>query len=364
MNVSKRLPAATLACLTLALAGGQELVGAQLTLRSGGPGRMEARIWMDRGVDPVFEQGDRVRVYYRSSDDAYVAILHVDTDGALRLVLPSGPDDQLHQVRGGSDYRLIPTASEGWLVEGEPGVGYFFILASERPFYFGWLAEGDAGRQWALSGAGVRIGQDPYVSVDGLMRLFLPNAERLELALDFTAYHVEQTFSFPRFLCYQCHEPVPFAAWNPYEQACPLVQVVIFNDPYFYPVTRYQGSRVAYPNPPFPGLPQFAFRERFPGEAGTPDVRARVGPMAPFVLSRAQLGQAIDATAEMLNLLEQAGAVAPGSTPTGLATPRFDGISPGVLDAGPPSLLDPASGNQDDRPVLQRRVNQQGDPQP
>ena len=68
--------------------------------------------------------------------------------------------------------------------------------------------------------------------------------------------------------------------------------------------------------------------------------------MVPFVLSRAQLEQAINVTAETLNLLEQAGAVAPGFTPAGLATPRFDGIPPGVLeDAGSPSLLDPASGN-------------------
>jgi len=138
---------------------------------------------------------------------------------------------------------------------------------------------------------------------------------------------------------------------------------VIYNDPYFYPVTRYQGSRVAYPRPPIPGLPQFAFRERFPGEVGTPDVRARTGAAAPFVLSAAQLGRASDPRDEMLSVLEQAGAVEPGFAPAGLADPRFAPIPPGALDAAPPSLLAPASGAQDDRPVLQRRVNQQGDPQ-
>ena len=51
----------------------------------------EPRIWLDRGVDPVLEVGDRVRIYYRTNADAYVAILQIDTDGTTRMLYPRSP---------------------------------------------------------------------------------------------------------------------------------------------------------------------------------------------------------------------------------------------------------------------------------
>jgi hypothetical protein len=356
MNWTSRLLVGSLACI--ALAGTPELRAAQGL--GGVPlGRIEARIWLDRGVDPVLQAGERVRVYYRASEDAYIAVFHVDTDGLVRLVLPAGPADERDRVRGGADYRLLSETAE-WEVRGDPGVGYFFVLASVTPFDFDWLSSASSTGEWELVRTGARIEHDPFVAMDGLTRLFLPMAELADLALDFTAYHVGQSFSYPRFLCYECHQAEPFAAWNPYQQACPMVRVVIFNDPYFYPATRYQGSRVAYPRPPIPGVPQFAFRERFVGEPGTPDVRARVGPTAPNNLLPSPPGRALDPRVNMMVLLEEAGAVASGfSGPPGTPGPRL-GAAPGVPDPRTPSVIGP----QDDRPSFQRRVNQQGDPQP
>ena len=52
---------------------------------------LEARVWLDRGHDPVLQRGETARVYYRVSEDAFVAIFHVDTNGTIRMVFPNSP---------------------------------------------------------------------------------------------------------------------------------------------------------------------------------------------------------------------------------------------------------------------------------
>ena len=238
-------------------------------------GLIETRIWLDRGVDPVFERGDQARVYYRASVDAYLLLFHVNTDGVLRLLFPGG-SDETRRARGGRDYRLLFPDSDYWSVDESPGVGYFFVLASERPFAFERLSQIPVAGGWDSSPQGNRIRSDPYVTVEDFRRVLLPDGDEKAYAIDFTAYHVGQPYSYPRFLCYQCHVDQPFEEWNPYHQTCLDVRVVIYNDPYYYPATRYQGERVVYARPPQPGLPQFTFTRRFLGEAGTPIVQSRV----------------------------------------------------------------------------------------
>ena len=84
----------------------------------------EPRIWLDRGTDPVLEPGDRVRIYYRTPADAYVAILQIDTDGTTRMLYPRSPTER-HYARADRDYRLLFPRSAYWNVDDRPGVGYF-----------------------------------------------------------------------------------------------------------------------------------------------------------------------------------------------------------------------------------------------
>ena len=54
---------------------------------AGSAAELEARVWLDRGDEPVLQRGDQVRVYYQTSLDAFTAIFRIDTDGAVRLLI-------------------------------------------------------------------------------------------------------------------------------------------------------------------------------------------------------------------------------------------------------------------------------------
>ena len=115
------------ACVLAAPVSGQEASG-----QSWEDYALEARIWLDRGASPVLERGEQVRVYYRVSEDANVAIFHIDTDGTVRLLFPRSPRED-HIVLGARDYRVLFPTTSYWFVDEDPGVGYFFIVASPEP---------------------------------------------------------------------------------------------------------------------------------------------------------------------------------------------------------------------------------------
>ena len=237
---------------------------------------LEARVWLDRGEEPVLKRGDRARVYYRVSESAFVAIFHVDTNGTVRMVFPSSPQEN-HYARAGRDYRILFPGSSYWYVGDDPGLGYFFIVASSEPFDFRDLGYSHFAGGWDLSHVGQQVYGDPYLAMDDFVASLIPDWEYVGYGLDFTSYHVDRHYDYPRFLCYDCHGFQPYRSWNPYVYSCTSFRVVIYNDPYYYPATRYRGTRVVYVQPRR-GVAHFGFKERAVGESGAPHVVVRNTP--------------------------------------------------------------------------------------
>ena len=109
--------------------------------------------------------GGAIRIYYRVSESAFVAIFHIDTNGAARMVFPSSPQEN-HYARGGRDYRVLFPGSSYWYVEDDPGVGYFFIVASPEPFDFRDFGYSHFAGGWDLSQVGRQVYGDPYLAMD------------------------------------------------------------------------------------------------------------------------------------------------------------------------------------------------------
>ena len=237
---------------------------------------IEARVWLDRGNDPVLQRGESARLYYRVSEDAFVAIFHIDTNGTTRIVFPTSPQEN-HYARGGRDYRVLFPGSSYWYVNDDPGMGFFFIVASPQPFNFADLRYSHYNGGWDLSYVGRQVYGDPYLAMDDYVATLIPDWEYAAYGLDFTSYNVDERYEYPRFMCYDCHGFRPYNSWNPYHYSCSSFRVVIYNDPYYYPVTRYRGTRVVYVQPRR-GVAHFSFKERGVGEPGTPQVVVRNSP--------------------------------------------------------------------------------------
>jgi hypothetical protein len=236
---------------------------------------LEARVWLDRGEEPVVQRGDEVRVYYRTSDDAFAAIFRIDTDGEISLVFPQHPDVDPY-VGGGRDYRLLFPDSPRWEVREDPGMGYFFMIASPLPLdfsAFGW----DVDEGWDLSNVARTVYEDPYVAIDDYVAAILPGWETTPYALDFLEYSVGEAHEYPRFLCYDCHGFEGYSTWNPYADACTSYSVVVWHDPYFLPRYRYVGTRVVFARP-FGPRPRYTVTTRVVGRPWGPIVRTRPAP--------------------------------------------------------------------------------------
>ncbi len=235
---------------------------------------LEARVWLDRGEEPVLRRGESVRVYYRTNEDGFAAIFRIDTDGRVHLVYPQHPD-AVEVIRANRDYRLLFPQGPAWRVTEDPGVGYLFIVASPEPLDLSTFPY-DERYGWDVGAVGDVVYTDPYVAIDDYVARVVPDWEQVPYALDFVSYSVGETYSYPRFLCYDCHTYQRYSSWNPYDYTCSTFRVVIWDDPYFYPRYRYSGVNVVVAQRPVrAALPRYEVTRRAVGDAVAPIVRTR-----------------------------------------------------------------------------------------
>lgn len=201
-------------------------------------------LWTDRDYGTVYHRGERVRLYFRTDEDAYVTVIRVDTDGRIRVLFPEDPWED-NFARGGRAYEVRQRDERyAFLVDEYPGQGYVFALATRDPFDYRAVVRGDHWDYRAIADAG-RISGDPYVAFQDLADAVVPAAYD-SYGYDVVTYYVEQYYEYPRFLCYDCHAYQAFPSWNPYHDACLRFRIVIYDDPYYYPARVYSATRVVY----------------------------------------------------------------------------------------------------------------------
>jgi hypothetical protein len=221
------------------------------------------RLWTSHGE--TYRRGERVRVFFRTEQDAFVTILRVDSDGRVRVLFPREPWED-NGVRGGATYDVPNYGNhDAFVVDDDPGVGYVFGVASAGPFAYDQFTRSN---HWdlALVSDGGRIHGDPYQSIEELIQRIIP-AGYTDYDTHLLPYYVEQRYDYPRFLCYDCHTYVPYSSWNPYTNWCPRFTLFVYRDPYYYypsywyPTRYYGGSRVVYVRP-FERGSQYIFKNR------------------------------------------------------------------------------------------------------
>lgn len=229
-------------------------------------------LWTNRGHGDVLHRGDRLRVFFRTDDDAYVTVFRVDTDGRVRMLHPDEPwEDNFARAR--RSYEIDRRYDDyAFVVDEYPGEGYLFAIATLDPFDYSPIVRGDHWDYRAVAANG-RIAGDPYAALQDLVDLIAP-ANYESYGYDVYEYYVERRYDYPRFLCYDCHAYAAYPYWDPYRYSCARFRIVIYDDPYYYPARVYPGTRVVYRVAP-QLEPRYVFKDRSPSDAYVVRLRQR-----------------------------------------------------------------------------------------
>jgi len=186
-------------------------------------------IWTDRGKDAVYEPGEPVEIKVRASDDGYLLVYDIDSEGYVRVLYPY--EGSSGYVAGRQTYRVPPYQSGLQLVvQGPVGQGYIVALVSREPFnalprYLrpydpqaegaGYVGEEEDEEGVTSDG---RIMGDPFVAMERIRRQALSDANDPEIfATAYTSYYIHQPVRYPRYLCNDCHRPGQWAWWDGYD---------------------------------------------------------------------------------------------------------------------------------------------------
>ncbi len=203
----------------------------------------QVRVWF-QGQRDLFSSGDRVQLYFRASDDAHVAVIHVDTDGSLEFLYPFSPWDN-NYVRGGRAYSLPPVGRlSAWSVRGNPGIGYVYAIASREPLDFRAFQHPYASR-WDFASVGRVVRGDPFLAFDRLTDLLLLDA-RSAYSVDVLNYYVGGRHSYPSYACYDRYRAPGYRYLGDFYTRCDHLTMLLRQHPYYYDTRRYRGDRRVY----------------------------------------------------------------------------------------------------------------------
>ena len=222
--------------------------------------RPRVELWTNRGDAAVYTRGERVRLYFRLDQDAYVTIFRVDTDGRVRVLFPREPWED-NFARGGRDFEVDGNqlAREAFTIDDYPGVGYLFAVTSADAFVYDGIETGDHWDYRTIADGRVR--GDPYVAMTDLAQRIVPDGYT-DWDYDVISYNVGQHYDYPRFLCYDCHTYVSYPYWDPYFESCVRFRMYVYDDPWFYPYRYggYGGGGSVFTRPYRP-QPRFIFKD-------------------------------------------------------------------------------------------------------
>ncbi len=92
-------------------------------------GRLDIDVWLDND-DGIYYEGENVTIFFRISQDAFVAIYSLDTRGQVSMLFPAGPWDDGFVHAG--DVYAIPNQGDDYelYVSGPEGVEFVQAIAS------------------------------------------------------------------------------------------------------------------------------------------------------------------------------------------------------------------------------------------
>lgn len=201
------------------------------------------RVWLDGNRDLLYPR-DRIRVRARTTDGAYLAVFHIDTNGDLDVLFPRSEWDD-GWVDGGRTLSLSTRGGYDHLrVNGGPGVGYVFAVALDEPLELWRLRDLYRPRHAGWDASRTVFG-DPFYAMDEIVRAIVPEWAAGYESIDRYTYHVGRRYTHPRYACYDGYGDWYYSRVS-YWPSCDRVRIILVNRPYYYDTYRWHGDRRYY----------------------------------------------------------------------------------------------------------------------
>ncbi len=193
---------------------------------------IHVEVWTNRGDEAVYRDGETVELYYRTSRDAYVVAVLVETDGAVHLLHPYGSGAP-ERARAGVVYAIDAPALR---VRGSEGIAYIQVLACREPMGHrmpDWLRPGyhhaylpPGHWSWSedriLRRYGLVVG-DPFMGLASLRALIIPSwCGPASFGFGTATFCINRPHYYPRYICSDCH----YSGWyDPYADMCMVFDI-------------------------------------------------------------------------------------------------------------------------------------------
>jgi hypothetical protein len=234
---------------------------------------LEVELWAENDRD-LFHSGDPLHVRFRTTESAYVAVIHLTTSGEVEFLHPRSPWDDGYV--GGRRTHSVPGAGSygRWSVRGPSGMGYIYAIASEEPLDFGAFRD-RYGYGWSFGRLGRFVRGDPFYALDRITELLVPDWEYASYGVDYFSYHVGRRHVHPRYACYDGYGYG--SGWGEYYYSCDRLLLLLRNDPHYYDTRHHRGYRGTYLAGTRRVEPRYRYKERAAAErGGAPPLRAGV----------------------------------------------------------------------------------------
>ncbi|MDQ3555258.1 MAG: DUF4384 domain-containing protein, partial [Gemmatimonadota bacterium] len=230
---------------------------------------VRVRLWAEEGRD-LFRGGERSRLWVRTTDDAYVAVIHLAPDGRLEFLYPSSPWESGY-LRRGRDLSIGRAGGGVWTVGRGTGIGYVYAIASTQPLDFRFFRQTRLGG-WSFGRGGEVVRGDPFYVFDRVAEQLVPQLEGgrwngFDDAI--YSYHVGRRHSYPLYSCYDPYAGVVVrSSWGAPLYSCLQMRELLVGYPDYYYAPRR--NRRVYLSDRRSAEPRYRFKEPADARASRP----------------------------------------------------------------------------------------------
>jgi hypothetical protein len=144
------------------------------------------QVWLD---ESGYAFGDLIRPYVAADPDAYITVVRVSSDGALQVLYPRLPGEQVrYNPAQFANDRLPASTTSPFLIRESRGVGFVFAIASYYKFNYRYYTAN--GRYWSSSrlASASRFGS-PFQIVRSFVEEITEGSE--SYSMDYVMYDVD-----------------------------------------------------------------------------------------------------------------------------------------------------------------------------